>query len=320
MEGLNSIFCGTDVKNTGVCDCFFDPKLITGAIFIPKAKVLTATEVLDANIQDTLEALVQQTKSSRIFPFQNFVNITDNSEDPTQQTFGYGPIETVREGNYNWLFQFRKGGLNLSNALRTFNGLTGKYNVIFIENQNTLIGTSRKDANDDWGLGGIPMEDIYTLPWKANDGTNLSQYATRFVFRPEYINELIAFKRVATTSYLLSELVGLEDIKLTIVEADEDADTVDVTATTDCGSTNLYELFADELEEASAWVVKDADGAAITVTVAKNEATEGWTITYTTGEVTDGDTITLAAPSVLAAAPINVSGYEADTVTVELGS
>lgn len=313
---LNKIFCGADIKNTGVCDCFFDPKLLTGAILIPTDKVLTDTELSDANIQATLEALVEQTQKLRIYPFQNFVNITDNSEDVTQQTFGYGPIETVREGNYNWLFQFRKGGVNLSNALRTFNGLTGKYKVLFIENQNTLIGTSKKDANDDWGMGGIPLEDLYTLPWKPNDGTNLAQYATRFVFRPQYINELIAFKRVSTTSYLLSELVGLTDI--TLEQVSVDGNDLVVSATTDCGSTDLSELYDDELEEVTAWVATDASG--VTKTISSVAYADGqWTLTAST-PWEDGDIVSLAAPSVLAAAPINISGYESNELVVEVGS
>lgn len=315
---LNKIYCGTDAKNTGICDCFLDPKLITGAILIPKSRVLTAAEVLA--IQATLEGLVETTKANRIYPIQGFVAITDNSEDPTNQTFGYGSLEPVREGSYNWIFQYRKGGVNLSNALRSFNGLTAKYSVIFIENQNILLGTKKDDATGATGMAGIPLEVLYNFPWKANDGSNLAQYRIQFGFRPEYINENIAFVKVATTEYLLSELVGLEDINLTIVEADDTADTVDVTATTDCGSNNLYDLFADEIAQATAWVVKKADGTAVTVTVAKNTTTEGWTLAYTTAEVEDGDTITLAAPTVLAAAPISVSGYEADTVTVAIGS
>lgn len=315
---LNKIYCGTDAKNTGICDCFLDPKLFTGAILIPKSRVLTAAEI--AVIQATLEGLVETTKAARVFPIQGFVAITDNSEDPTNQTFGYGAIEPVREGSYNWVFQFRNGGVNLSNSLRTYNGLTAKYSVLFIENQNILVGTKKTDANGGAGMAGIPLEVLYTFPWKANDGSNLAQYRMQFGFRPEYINENIAFVKIPTTTYLLSELVGLEDIELTIVEADDTADTVDVTATTDCGSNNLYDLFADEIAQPTAWIVKDAAGVEIAHTVAKNTTIEGWKITYTTDEVQDGDTITLAAPTVLAAAPINVSGYEADTVTVSLGS
>lgn len=315
---INAIQCGTNVKNTGVCDCFLDPKLITGAILIPKGRVLTQAEV--NAIQATLEGLVEDTSANRIYPIQNFVAVTDGSAEPTEQTFGYGSIEPVREGSYNLTFQYRTGGVNLSNALRSFNGLTAKYAALFIENQNILIGTKKDDATGAVGVAGVPLEVLYNFPWKVNDGTNLASYRIRFGFRPEWVNENIAFVKVATTDYMLSELVGLEDITLTINATDEVADTVDITATTDCGSTNLYDLFADELATPTAWVVKDAAGNLITHTVAKNTVTEGWTITYTTAELTDGDTIELAAPTVLAAAPINVSGYESNIVTVVLGS
>lgn len=318
MATINAIQCGTDAKNTGICNCFLDPKLITGAILIPKTRVLSQAEIDD--IQDTLEDLTLATKANRIFPIQNFVSVTDNSEDPTNQTFGYGSIEPVREGNYNLVFQFRQGGLNLSNNLRSFNGLTAKYAVLFIENQNTLIGTSKADVNGADGIAGVPLEVLYTFPWKVNDGTNLASYRIQFGFRPEYVNENIAFARIDTTTYMLTELTGLEDIVLTQGTLSEANDTVLITAKTDCGSTDLYDLYADELNTATAWVVKNADGDTITVTVAKDADAKGWVLTYSTDEITNNDTVTLAAPSVLAAAPISVVGYEANTVTLDFGS
>lgn len=325
MEGLNKIFCAQDVKNTGICECFFDPKLITGAIFVPKSKVFTSAELLDATIAATLAALISATKTSRIFPFQPFEAITDNTEEPTRQTFGYGTVKTVREGKYNWAFQFLNGGLNLSNALRTFNGLIGKYAVIFIESQNTLIGTSKLDANGDWGLAGVPMSDIYTRPWRPSDGTNVANYTIEFSFDPVYINEKIAFKKVAVDSYLLSELVGLEDIKLSFAEGEEPTEggtEAVVLAETDCGSTDVFDLYAAELAQAAAWVVTDSAGAAKTVaSVTQNADLKGWNLTLGGGDVwEDGDKVSLAAPVVLGADPINVVGYESDILIVNLGS
>lgn len=324
MEGINKIFCGSDVKNTGVCDCFFDPKLITGGLLIPKDKVFTEDELKDENIQATLEAAVQDAKNIRIFPLPSFNGITDNSEDDVVQTFGYGSTESVREGNYNWLLAFRKGGVNLNNNLRTFNGLTAKYRLVLFESQNTIIGTSRKDVNGDDGLGGIPLEDLKAQKWKVNDGTNLTGYGLKVAFKPEYINELIAFKKVAVSSYLLSELAGLEDIKLEIEEVDEGTNTITVSASSDCGSTDMGDEFGEEMEQVTAWLLKNAEGEEKTITgvvftPGTNNTPGKWAITSDEA-IEDGDTLTMAAPSVLAAAPINVSGYEANTVTVELGS
>lgn len=322
MEGLNKIFCGADVKNTGICECYFDPKLITGAILVPKNKVFTSTELLDANIQTTLETAARATKTSRIFPFQPFEQVTDSTEAPVKQTFGYGGSVNIREGKIIWLFQFVNGGLNLSNALRTFNHLIGKYAVVFIESQNTLIGTSRKDVNGDWGLAGVPLIDLYTKPWGASDGSNVTNYGIEFTFDPVYINEKIAFKRVAIDTYLLSEFVGLEDIKLSLLDGGDGDSTITVGAETDCGSTDVYDLYDDELATASAWSVKDSAGVTKAISgVTKNDTLKGWNIALTGPAVyADGDKITMAAPSVLSAPPINVVGYEADTLILDFGS
>lgn len=311
MEGFNKIFCGQDAKNTGICDCFLDPKLIVGAILVPRDKVFTAEELADANIQETLEGLVEETKKNRILPIQGFVAITDSSEEPVNQTFGYGTIEPVRDGNYNWIFGFRKGGINLSNALRSYNGQTSKYSVIFIENQNTLLGTVRRDVNGDNGLAGIPLEVLYTFPWKANDGANLASYRTQFNFLPVYINENIAFKKVSVSSYVLQELVGLQDVELSLL--DGSGTTVTIGADTDCGATNMYDLYEDELENEEAWVGYDEDGAVIAPTsVTKDPDLKGWEIVWPSAPAS----VSLAAPTVLSVAPVSISGYESNELTI----
>lgn len=321
MEGINKIFCGSDVKNTGICECFFDPALIDGAIKVPLKKVFTETELSDANIQATLEAAGRAARADRIYPFGPFENITDNTEDPTRQTFGYGTVKTVREGKYNWLFQFINGGLNLSNALRSFNGLTGKYGWVFKDSKNTLIGTSKKDVNGNWGLAPVTLADYYARPWRPSDGTNVTNYGVEVSFDPVYINEKIAFKRVSIDSYLLSEFKGLEDIVLTLVAAAEGGTTIEVSAATDCGSTDVYDLYKDELAQAVAWLLKTAAGDEQTISgVVANDASKTWTITRSEGVNADGDTLELQPPSVLSVAPINVVGYESNKLTLDFGS
>lgn len=322
MEGINKIFCGSDVRNTGRCECYFDPKLITGAILVPKNRVLTETEISDLQIQLTLETAARAAKSSRFFPIQPFEQVTDGTEAVVKQTFGYGGSVNIREGKVVLLFQFIEGGLNLSNAARSFNHLIGKYNVIFIESQNTLIGTSRKATDGSWGLAGIPMIDIYTKPWGISDGSNATNYAIEFTFNPVYINEKIAFKRVSIDSYLLSEYNGLEDIKLSSLDGDEGTTSHVVGGATDCGSTDLYDLYDDELALPAAWIVKSSAGVVKPIaTVVKDDDLKGWTIGLTGPAVfADGDTITLVAPSVLSDPPISVVGYEADILTLDFGS
>lgn len=316
MAILNATQCSTNLKNTGICDCPFDPKLIVGEIKIPKTRVLTVDELND--IQATLEGLVEDVRANRIFPNHGFVAVTDGSEDPTFQTFGYGSQVPVREGKYNWTFQFYQGGVQKSNALRSFNN--SSYASIFIDSENTLIGTKKLDVNGEDGLAGVPMEGgyPYTYPWKVNDGTNTTSYRTQYVFQPSYVNENIAFFQVPKATYLLTELAGLQDVTLDIVETNDTDDEVTIKAYGPCGE-DLYDSYADELEEATAWIGSQ-DGVAIAHTVTKDDAAKGWVIAYDTLDLTAGDTWTLAAPTVLAASPINLSGYESDTVTVPVGS
>lgn len=316
MEGINKILCGQEAKNTGLCDCFFDPKLMVGAILVPKKKVFTQEELLDANIQATLEALVIEDKNLRTFPMQGFVAIADTTEEPVEQTFGYGTKEPVREGHYVWTFNFRNGGVTLSNALRSFNGQINKYAVIFIESQNTLLGTVKKDADGNNGLAGIPLEVLYAFPWKVNTGAENTAYRIKFDFLAQYINELIAFKTVTLTSYVLQELNGLEDIVLSAIDG-EGTTEVTIKADTDCGSTDLYELFADELDNEEAWVGYDDDGGTIVASsVSKDASDHAWIVTFASIPAS----VSLASPKVLAQSPVGVIGYESDVLLLESGS
>lgn len=315
MTNLNQVQCGDNFKNTGQCGCVFDPMLIIGKILIPKSRVLTKAELND--IQATLEGLVEAAKASRIYPVQGLVAITDSSEEPTFQTFGYGSTAPVREGNYNWIFSLTGVGVEFNNALRSFNG-SSKYAEIYFDSKNRLIGTVKKDADGNNGLGGVPQGGgyPYTYPWKANDGTNVTSYRTQSQFRPEYVNENIAYFEVDTTTYLLSELTGLLDIKLTVASV---AGSVVVITATDCGD-DAYDTFADAFANEEAWVLKGPTGTVLTIaSVTKNTSAKGWNVTGP-GTIADGSTISLAAPTVLAAAPVNVSGYESDTVTIAVGS
>lgn len=308
---MNKIKCVTEIKNTGICGCFFDPKLIVGAILVPLNRVFTEDELSPANIATTFRNLILADKAQRGFPFIVFNGITDNTEDPTIFTSGYGVPEPVREGLYNWLAAFRKGGVELNNALRSFNGLIGKYGVLFIEQTNKLIGTKRLDANGEVGTAGISLSTLYTYPWKVADGTNPAQYRTQFAFTPEQINEDIAFHDIDRTVYNLLTMNGLTTVA---VEAqDFDGDELTVTAESDCGE-NMYEEYADELTALTAWVgIADSDGDPINPTgVVKNEAAQGWDLTF----AENISQINLAAPAVLAAAPINVVGYEGEAAVL----
>lgn len=315
MSNINNITCAADAKNTGNCKCSFDPKNIVGQILLPVNARFTEAQLADEVIAATFSSRILADKAARMYPIMGNVGFTDNSEDAVQETFGFGQSETVREGNYKWLPNFRVGGIERNNALRSFNGLQSQFGVIFIDAENYLIGTIRNNATTGQKeLAPIPLDEIYTYPWKVADGSKAAQYRTMFSFKPSYINELIAYKKVDPTFLFLPELQGLQNINL--LQKAVTATTVTVDAVADCGDS-LFDTYGVELANVAAWQVQNLlTGAAITVTgVTRNTGLKSWVLALDAADTdlpaTGGKyTVSLVAPSVLAATPINVVGYE----------
>lgn len=287
MSVLNNIVCNSNTSNVGVCDCFFDPKEIIGFILVPKGTSFSDSQLADGFIATNLHNLVNApAKADRGFPVTVLVGLTDSSEEPVTQTFGYGKSETVREGIIKWLFMFRKGGVNLSNSLRSFNGKQAKYEIMLIDASNTLIGTKVLNASQVVALGGIPLDRLYTNPWKVNDGANLAAFRTNVEFEPVYINENLAFRTIDPAVLLLRSLEGLIDIDVTS-GASATSTTATVKLMSGCGE-DLYDEYADEFANAGSGTAGLAfnnflTGLAITFTsIVKNDTLKAWVVTFPT--------------------------------------
>lgn len=314
---INKILCAILLRNTGICDCFFDPKNPTGMIFVPQSFKITAANL--ATIQSYLEGKTRAPKGSRIFPIQNFVSINDGTEDPTVESFAFGQKETVREGNYSWTFGFRKGGVSLSNKLRSFNGKEDSFSVLFIDAQNAIYGTSFTESNGDTSIKGIPLSRIYTSPWKVNDGSKNTGYMINVEFAPIHVNEKLAFAKVEPTDYLLTELTGLQDINLKQALAPAANGVFTVSVNTDCGE-NLFDTYGTPLASPALWLASNkATGANIPVTsVVVNEGLKAFTVTLAHANPAypgagGSVNITLLDPEALATG--TVVGFEADVLT-----
>lgn len=282
MSKINVIACLGDVKNTGVCGCFYDPKEIAGGFIGPKKHVFHDDDLSDENIANTFADLVKaEAKKDRAFPFFGFVSLADSSEEPVMQSFAYGNVEVVREGLYKWLFEFRRGGVSLNNALRSFNDKFPNYGVLFVDAQNTLIGTSKKADDGTDGLGFIDLANFYAYPWKANDGSKLTAYRASFEFEPTAINENIAYAKVDTDILLFKDVAGLIDI----VAAQKAVTNTTLTfeLKTACGE-NLFDTYPDEIASTDICTLSNATtGGNITMTtVVKNETLKAWVVTIPT--------------------------------------
>lgn len=315
---INTIQCSSDIKNTGICDCFFDPKNPLGMIFVPKDFKLTESDI--ANIQTFLEAKTRAAKGSRIYPVQNFISLTDGTEDATVESFAYGQKETVREGIYSWSFVFRKGGVSLSNKLRTFNGKESSFSVVFFDAQNALYASSITEANGSKSIVGITLSRIYAAPWKVNDGTKNSAYMINVEFSPTYINEKLGFVKIDAADYLLTELNGLQDLVLSQAAAPAASGVFTVAIATDCGE-NLFDTYGALLVNPSLWVATNkTTGAAINVTsVVANSGLKVFTVTLDTADTDYPATVGLPVEFTLvdsvSLATANIVGFEAGILT-----
>jgi len=306
---LNKIICLQAGGNTGTGQCVLTLGGIVGGFLVNSSFALTANDMLtDTALLAALNTARLAPKTGRIYPLPAIVTPTDNSEDNVEQTFGYGGIATVREGKYNWMFQYVEGGICVSNALRKFN--SQKNSIIFFDQYGTLFGQKVGTT-----LKGIPLEMFWADKWRMNTGSEVMATSFRVVFDPKYANDMIGF--IKTSDIDLASVKGLYNVVLT--PGTRAAGVLKATAIYGCGGDNLYDLYSAELAVVGAWVVTNTTtGALVTISsVAVDTNIKGWTVTVDTADpdytaTIGGLTISLAAPAALAV--LGVDGFESNTI------
>lgn len=304
MSVLNNKNCAAGGGNTGYGDCFIDLKNIVGGFLVPSDREYDATETESAaTLLAAIQADILAAAADRVYPLAQFEALTDNTEDPTIQTLGYGGLAVTREGLYNLTFQFIQGGLCLSKSLRKFN--SSNKSVLLFDAAGVLVGWKSGTV-----LKGIPLDMFYQRPFRLNDGTNVTNYSTQLVFKPQYLNDLIGFVEMSIGD--LSALRGLQDIVL-YETTGSNLPVLKIKAKTGCAGTDLYDLFSTELASSSLWTAQNEDGETIAITsVVVDAGLKAWTVTVDGTDpnypVSGPVIISLAAPTVLAAA--GIEGYE----------
>ncbi len=310
MSVLNDPGCVVAMGNTGLPDCPVTPDKIIGAILIDKSYVFESADVASASAFLTkLKSLTLLSGKNRAFPIFRFEELTDNTEDETVATLGYGAKQVVKDGKYDWTFRITAGGLCLHNNLRTFNKADKK--VLFVDDSGMIYGT-----NGSSGFTGFSMDFFYAKPFKLNDGSNPPIFNVRFALsKPKEFNEDAAYIKMAVD--VEENVKGISDVNIS--EVSLLAGTANVAVKTACDKLNLFDTYADDLADPALWIVKDSSGDAVSVTgVVKVLASEAWAVSFTgTGE----HTIQLATPSDLADAGVGgapANGFESDVLTVTM--
>lgn len=315
--GVKNIgICNQIGGNTGVKPCFNDIGIPRAIFFVPIGKTFTTASM--AALKTALEAaILANSPYQRLYPLQSIVQITDNSTDPTSQTFS-GDNSTVftSQGFYNLNFQWVNGGICLLIALLKANSRNKAFFIV--DSYGQLIGT---DAGTDL-IKGI-TGNSFTQKFKFAVGTDaVAAYSTNLIFAPEQVNENLAIVNFNQTGggglAYLQGLSGLLDVNI-LQNAARSSAVLKVGAKTVCGTVSLYDDYADALAVVGAWQAKTtAAGLPIAIsTVAKDTTNLGWTVTLdntdpnysaTAGAVQIG----LSGPATLAALGTPVVGYESN--------
>lgn len=315
--GVKNIgICNQIGGNTGVKPCFNDIGIPRAIFFVPIGKTFTTATM--AALKTALEAaILANSPYQRMYPLQSIVQITDNSTDPTSQTFsGDNSQVFTSQGFYNLNFQWVQGGICLLLALLKANSRNKAFFIV--DSYGQLIGT---DAGTDL-IKGI-TGNSFTQKFKFSVGTDaVAAYSTNLIFAPEQVNENLAIVNFNQTGggglAYLTNLSGLVDVNV-LQNAARALGVLKVGVKTTCGTVNLYDDFAAALATAGAWQAKNTlTGKPIAILSAVADATNlGWTVTLDTADANysaaaGGVQIGLAGPATLAALGTPVVGYESD--------
>lgn len=327
-DDLSEIECLDDAADTGVDACAFDPKMIVSVVLTPKnwQLSLTAMQGGDATVLDALQAAALiDNKALRIRPINNFEGIADSSEDLVVQTMPYGGKHVAREGMLDWRLQYVTGGLSLHKKLRTFNG--NKYDFLLIDSNNQIIGTTGVDTDGNEVLQAISTNGgfFWSAPWKAADGSKVTEYGCRLVFAPKYVNDFVQFYAFGAGYDLPSLLVGIEAVALTSPSANVTSGSYNVVGKTVDSKTNIASLYPTQLAVIGAWkALNNTTGNVITILTAVLSANLGGPgipgfiigLDKTDADYpTSGDVlISMAGPTELAA--LDVMNIESNSIAI----
>jgi hypothetical protein len=310
MPKLHELSCAATRKNTGYgAGCPVDWKLIAGAFIFDTPVSFMESDL--ANLQTVLQNLAwQDSKTNRCYPIHKFLNPTDNTESPVIQQFSDGSKAKVRDGVYDWTFQFTAGAFCLLQAIRSHSG-NGTAYVLFYDKEKKILG-----YNNNGDLSAIPMQILDAAPWKMNTGQATAAYEVHFVFSANYVNEDAEYTQA---DFNPENVVGLQDIKLKINGFNHTTGMANVSVITECGGANLYTLYSAALVAALWKATNSATGSDITVTsVTPLSSNQTFNVLLNQADpdypTSNAINLQLAAPSALNSG--GIPGYESEIASL----
>jgi hypothetical protein len=311
---LNDPGCATYGGNTGTPGCAFYPDQIVGAILIPEEKEFSNSD-LDTFIA-TCQTLMLSAPATRIYPIFRFDAITDNTEDISIKTLGYGGKQVTKEGKRDYTFEMYQGGFCHNAQLRKFNNDKSK-KVLLIDAKNIVYGV--RTAAD--GLKGFSLDFFHAYDWKVNTGEEASKFMVRFAFaKVREFNEDLGYFDAGQD--VEDALKGILDVELVDLGSRTTTKEHTIGIRTVCDKVNLYDAYSTLIDTnfATVFTATKAGVTANPTDCAPNALLKGWTLTFA---ATGTHVITMGTPAALAALLIGAApdnGYEAQetlSITVD---
>jgi hypothetical protein len=298
--------CEQGMGNTGSGKCWNDLGIWGGVIFGPTGVDFPATTI--AAFKTAIEAaILEDVTYNRVRPLQDIIEVTPSGGDPI--TFTETTTQRSRitaDGYQAFIVRYSDGGFCLSNRLRQAKSLN--VGVMIIMDNGVLQCYASPNADQ---VRFIPA-DFYAMPaLPPTQPSEAPSYRFQLTIAPEDINEASAVLDFSASGGLgyLKGLSGLQDVKLYQTAA-RATGVLNIGASSSCGTVDMFDVYADELEDETLWEFRNAaTGALVPITsVVKSTTYKGWVVTLNPNTYAPAGYIAWAGPTELDAG--GVSGFE----------
>lgn len=311
---IGTVVCNVLNGNTNVPSCSFDITQIDGMMLVPKGYKITQTEI--QTLQTVLLAKAwHTTESLRGYPIWKFIGIEDKSSETSINTTGYGGKTFGRKGKFEWIFEYKKGGMNYDIMLSTFENSQDSYDVLLFDStMNTVIGTTPDTNSSNYVLQGFSLELLYNpLPKLDNEGTK-HYIGIALADTWELMGKMALYTLPPTQR--ITSIIGLNNLEISYSSLFAGGGTSGlVRITTGYYSTGIGSTYSTALATlGTSWTVVSSTGTNYAVSgVAYSSSTDLFTLTIAALPAT-GTEITVYTPTVTQMSA-TIPGYAQGQVT-----
>lgn len=300
---------GNQAGNLGVAPISFDPADIAFGLLVPKDTLIDAAA--RADIRSFLKTRAQApVKADRFQPTPRIVSAEPQGSDAVKESAPAGFERIIRESGYAFMFAFWKGGKTYHSKLRTFNGLQDLYDLLLVDSNNVLMGTSAVDANGAWAMKGYSLAQIFTDSYKFNDASKGSE-VKMFVSLASSAEFNDKFEFIELDFNFGSDIKGVVDVALHHVGTTAPGATL--TLAPMAGGENLVARFPTVLNALTAWVHTRQDtGATLATTAVSAISAVGFRITPDLSGVPSDTLIRTSLAPMTTLSGLGLKGYESN--------